>query len=421
MKGIQATTVDAVAAANSSVGGAVKTDAVSFQNFLQGYVESSLEQEVLSTEMPIEEMIETEEVEETVETEEEINQEEGVLVEKDTEEEGVAETVNLPPVGVIEESPMKQMQINNQHPQFFNFYSEEGTEEPALANIEGINEIETAPTSVLTSEEASTAVEIKGTETLVTQPGGNEGEQNTLPTEGLGKEVSSANGTTEVQEAVTTPMNEVETLQGKEQTTTTTNEQTVIEKVEVSPTALAQAVPTATVTIPVEMVPQEGTQKPQEVSAAVIEKISQPIVEKVTTMNAPDVQKITVELLPEKLGKMEVSIRVTDQKVQLEFIVENSQTRQLLESMTTKLERVLNKQEFPQVATQEKVTETTQVATELQSEANLFDQSAFQQGFQRENQQQNAFGKTAKSKTFAEIAMEKIEEAPGDGSVDLLV
>lgn len=420
MKGIQATTVDTVAAASSSAAGAVKTDAVSFQNFLQGYTESALEQEVLLTEMPIEEMIETEEVEETIETDEGINQEEGVLVEKDAEEEVVAETVDLPPVGVIEESPMKQMQINNQHPQFFNFFSEEVTTEPGLANIEGINE--TASVPVLTSEEASIAVEIKGTETLVTQPGGNEGELNAfLPAEGLGKELSSANGTTEVQEAVTTSISEVETLQGKEQTTTTTNEQTVIEKVEVSPTALAQAVPTATVTIPVEMLPQEGTQKPQEVSAAVIEKISQPIVEKVTTMNAPDVQKITVELLPEKLGKMEVSIRVTDQKVQLEFIVENSQTRQLLESMTTKLERVLNKQEFPQVATQEKVTETTQVATELQSEANLFDQSAFQQGFQRENQQQSAFGKTAKSKTFAEIAMEKIEEVPGDGSVDLLV
>jgi len=113
-------------------------------------------------------------------------------------------------------------------------------------------------------------------------------------------------------------------------------------------------------------------------------------------------------------------MKVTDRQVQLEFVVENSQTKQLLESITTKLERVLQKHEFPTLM-QEKVAPTTAIPTPVQGESTFFDQSTFQQGFQQEQSKQQRFSKGTNHKSFTEMALEKIEATPIDGSVDLLV
>ena len=189
---------------------------------------------------------------------------------------------------------------------------------------------------------------------------------------------------------------------------------------EQSATPLEHQVPMATVTIPSQMLMREGAHQVAEVSPSVIEKLSQPIIEKVTTMNTLDSQKITIELLPEKMGKVQISMKVTDRQVQLEFVVENSQTKQLLESITTKLERVLQKHEFPTLM-QEKVAPTTAVPTPVQGESTFFDQSTFQQGFHQEQSKQQRFSKGTNHKSFTEMALEKIEATPIDGSVDLLV
>lgn len=189
---------------------------------------------------------------------------------------------------------------------------------------------------------------------------------------------------------------------------------------EQSATLLEDQVPMATVTIPSQMLMREGAHQVAEVSPSVIEKLSQPIIEKVTTMNTLDSQKITIELLPEKMGKVQISMKVTDRQVQLEFVVENSQTKQLLESIATKLERVLQKHEFPTLM-QEKVVPTTAVPTPVQGDSTFFDQSTFQQGFHQEKSKQQRFSKGTNNKSFTEMALEKIEAAPGDGSVDLLV
>lgn len=207
---------------------------------------------------------------------------------------------------------------------------------------------------------------------------------------------------------------------GQKPTNDSSHVETAITITQQSAMSLESSVPVATVTIAPQMLATKGQQAAIEVSPTVIEKLSQPIVEKVTTMNTFDSQNITIELLPEKLGKVQISMKVTEQQVQLEFVVENSQTKQLLESITTKLERVLQKHEFPTLM-QEKVAPTTAVPTPVQGESTFFDQSTFQQGFHQEQSKQQRFSKGTKHKSFTEMALEKIEATPIDGSVDLLV
>ena len=207
---------------------------------------------------------------------------------------------------------------------------------------------------------------------------------------------------------------------GQKPTNDSSHVETAITITQQSAMSLESSVPVATVTIAPQMLATKGQQAAIEVSPTVIEKLSQPIVEKVTTMNTFDSQNITIELLPEKLGKVQISMKVTDRQVQLEFVVENSQTKQLLESITTKLERVLQKHEFPTLM-QEKVAPTTAVPTPVQGESTFFDQSTFQQGFHQEQSKQQRFSKGTNHKSFTEMALEKIEATPIDGSVDLLV
>lgn len=207
---------------------------------------------------------------------------------------------------------------------------------------------------------------------------------------------------------------------GQKPTNDSSHVETAITITQQSAMSLESSVPVATVTIAPQMLATKGQQAAIEVSPTVIEKLSQPIVEKVTTMNTFDSQNITIELLPEKLGKIQISMKVTEQQVQLEFVVENSQTKQLLELITTKLERVLQKHEFPTLV-QEKVAPTTAIPTPVQGESTFFDQSTFQQGFHQEQSKQQRFSKGTNHKSFTEMALEKIEATPIDGSVDLLV
>lgn len=150
----------------------------------------------------------------------------------------------------------------------------------------------------------------------------------------------------------------------------------------------------------------------------VAEKLSQPLVQKVTAMNQGDTQKLTVELLPERLGKVEVTIKMTDNKIHLEFIVQNSQTRQLLENVKPKLEQIMHKQDFQEVV-QGKVIEAAPVASNDLNQSNLSDQSNFQQGFQQERRQQKFNQPINKGKTFSEMALEK-QTVVEKGSIDIL-
>lgn len=181
--------------------------------------------------------------------------------------------------------------------------------------------------------------------------------------------------------------------------------------------------PTPTVVeIPSSLLPKEMPQTLAPVAdkalTQVAQKLGEPLVQKITTMNQGSTQKLTVELLPERLGKVEVTIQVTNNKVQLEFVVQNSQTRQLLETVKPRLEQIMHKQEFQEVM-QGKVTETTPVASSDLNQASLSDQSNFQQSFQQERRQQNFGQQINKGKTFSEIAAEK-QTTIEKGSIDIL-
>lgn len=177
---------------------------------------------------------------------------------------------------------------------------------------------------------------------------------------------------------------------------------------------------TTTVAIPAHFVPEGLSVRPmdEKVTLQVAEKLTQPIVEKVTTMSSGSMNKVTVELLPEHLGKVEVTIQVTNDKVQLEFVVQNNQTRQLLETVKPRLEQIIHKQEFSEVL-QGKSVESAPVVTHDLSQSSFSEQSNFQQGFQQERRQQNLGQQGNKQKTFAEVILEK--EVPiQNGSVDIL-
>lgn len=183
--------------------------------------------------------------------------------------------------------------------------------------------------------------------------------------------------------------------------------------------ALAQAMLPPVVSLPLTFSETGELLNTQQIT----EKLSQPIIEKVETMSRPEMQKITVELLPERLGKMEVSIKVTENQVKLEFVVQNPQAKQALESITQKLEQVLNQQEAFKVDQPKIAQPSTPQAVALGDAPNdlsFFNQSAFGQGNQREQSAHQALSKLQKGKTFEVVPLEETKEV-GDGQVDLLV
>lgn len=79
----------------------------------------------------------------------------------------------------------------------------------------------------------------------------------------------------------------------------------------------------------------------------VAEKLAQPIVEKVSTSVAPNggLKTITLQLTPAKLGNVRVVMHVSEQGISLKFNVQNDQAKQLLQSVTGKLEQILKNAE----------------------------------------------------------------------------
>lgn len=224
------------------------------------------------------------------------------------------------------------------------------------------------------------------------------------------------------------PVSETETIitstniEEQEMATKMTVETTIVTQSSVEGLSKTSAVTPTVIEIPSSLLPRETTQTlpatTEKALTQVAQKLEQPLVQKITTMNQGSTQKLTVELLPERLGKVEVTIQVTNNKVQLEFVVQNSQTRQLLETVKPRLEQIMHKQEFQEVM-QGKVTETASVASSDLNQASLSDQSNFQQSFQQERRQQTFGQQINKGKTFSEIAAEK-QTTIEKGSIDIL-
>lgn len=77
------------------------------------------------------------------------------------------------------------------------------------------------------------------------------------------------------------------------------------------------------------------------------EKLAQPIVEKISTSVAPNggLKTITLQLTPAKLGNVRIVMHVSEQGISLKFNVQNDQAKQLLQSVTGKLEQILKNAE----------------------------------------------------------------------------
>ena len=77
------------------------------------------------------------------------------------------------------------------------------------------------------------------------------------------------------------------------------------------------------------------------------EKLAQPIVEKVSTSVGQNggLTTITLQLTPAKLGNVRVVMHVSEQGISLKFNVQNDQAKQLLQSVTGKLEQILKNAE----------------------------------------------------------------------------
>lgn len=77
------------------------------------------------------------------------------------------------------------------------------------------------------------------------------------------------------------------------------------------------------------------------------ERLAQPIVEKVSTSVAPNggLKTITLQLTPAKLGNVRIVMHVSEQGISLKFNVQNDQAKQLLQSVTGKLEQILKNAE----------------------------------------------------------------------------
>ncbi|WP_291291753.1 flagellar hook-length control protein FliK [Enterococcus sp.] len=87
---------------------------------------------------------------------------------------------------------------------------------------------------------------------------------------------------------------------------------------------------------------------PTAIKAAV-----EPLAQKVEQLVQTPEKKITLQLVPEKLGKVRIALEVTAQGSRLEFTVEQQQTKHLLSSIKTELEQVLQKQEQQVISSKE--------------------------------------------------------------------
>lgn len=77
------------------------------------------------------------------------------------------------------------------------------------------------------------------------------------------------------------------------------------------------------------------------------EKLAQPIVEKISTSVAPNggLKTITLQLTPAKLGNVRIVMHVSELGISLKFNVQTDQAKQLLQSVTGKLEQILKNAE----------------------------------------------------------------------------
>lgn len=150
------------------------------------------------------------------------------------------------------------------------------------------------------------------------------------------------------------------------------------------------------------------------------QKLASNLVEKVQEAKNPSMQQVTIELSPENLGKLEISIKITESKVQLEIHTDSQQTLKLMENFTNKFEQVLEKQQFLNQNIHNKTNTQVQlehVQSPFQSLNHQFSQQGFQQNY---TQQSQKFKNTFKAQEKVEKLEEEIKDKQINSTISIL-
>ena len=140
----------------------------------------------------------------------------------------------------------------------------------------------------------------------------------------------------------------------------------------------------------------------------VVQEIAKPIQQELQTMVRPNEKVVTFDLDPGDLGKIQVKMKVTAQSVSLELTVQSEQTKKMFEAITTRLDKVLQKQENVSVFT---VTRSEPTIASTTDNQNSLSQS-FQQGFSQERpmqQQRHTAGRYRKQQLEENVVEHEVE------------
>ncbi|MCT4396323.1 flagellar hook-length control protein FliK [Periweissella beninensis] len=149
--------------------------------------------------------------------------------------------------------------------------------------------------------------------------------------------------------------------------------------------------------------------------------LATPIVAATKNLTNGNTKTIVVDLVPANMGKIQVSLKLTANQVQLEFKFENSQTRQLLADITPKLEQILNKHaelqlptltSGPVLETQHSVHPSSNLASlNLEQQAMAQGGNQFSQNKQQRPQSKQIYQKHQLGDITKERSDEQIEQA----------
>ncbi|WP_270333704.1 flagellar hook-length control protein FliK [Ligilactobacillus acidipiscis] len=162
--------------------------------------------------------------------------------------------------------------------------------------------------------------------------------------------------------------------------------------------------------------------KPVEQVVRNLQKALTPVVEKSLLSSKGNTQSIVFNLKPANLGEMKVAVKTNEQAVSLEFEVQNSTARDMLQKITHKLEQIMEQLQLDPTSKTLKQAETvrqTAETSELFGEQRDGPASDF---MQNEQEQQRRFARSRKMRT--QVVSE--EHLPGEeqikhGTISLLV
>ncbi|GAW64788.1 flagellar hook-length control protein FliK [Ligilactobacillus acidipiscis DSM 15836] len=162
--------------------------------------------------------------------------------------------------------------------------------------------------------------------------------------------------------------------------------------------------------------------RPVEQVVRNLQKALTPVVEKSLLSSKGNTQSIVFNLKPANLGEMKVAVKTNEQAVSLEFEVQNSTARDMLQKSTHKLEQIMEQLQLdPTTKTLKQVETVRQTAetSELLGEQRDGPAGDF---MQNEQEQQGRFARSHKTRT--QVVSE--EHLPGEeqikhGTISLLV